>query len=190
MKKIKSYLVCIFLLVSGNTIAQVSDVVSFPEIILPTESSTLDSSLFIPIPSFSPDLVVTELSVTGDTILRADGFSETPVRAVIKNQALITASTFMISAGYITSRGDFMVAFTVPGQNSIWKPRTMASLFPNETVAIEGVLTGHPSTSGETVEFYVIADSCAAEEFMPEYCRIQESDETNNTSDTVSVSLP
>jgi len=53
-----------------------------------------------------------------------------------------------------------------------------------------GKVTFHPSMQGATVSLTAIADSCAGEEFMPSYCRVQESNETNNVSAPLSLSLP
>jgi hypothetical protein len=35
-----------------------------------------------------------------------------------------------------------------------------------------------------------IADSCSGDEFMPDYCRVEESNETNNESTPISIALP
>jgi hypothetical protein len=146
--------------------------------------------IIFPIPFVQPDLVVTDFNRIGPVTVRADGFQEVPVRVVIENQGNGTAGKFRVSARYITSQGDFMRPFTVVGQSNMWRPTTMASMFPGETVALEGKLLGYPSTSGVTVDFYIKADSCDSDEFMPNYCRVNESNETNNDSDVITVFLP
>lgn len=185
MNIIISSLIAFFFLVSGNVFAE-----SFNTKEINVQQLSRLRVFPIPFPLFQPDLVVTEFRTTGAVTVRTDGFQEVPVRVVVENQGNGIAQRFMLSARYITSRGDFMRPFTVPGQSSQWKPQTMASLYPNETVAIEGKLVGFPSSSGETVDFYIKADSCDGDEFMPSYCRVRESDETNNESDRIPVTLP
>ena len=43
---------------------------------------------------------------------------------------------------------------------------------------------------GINVDLVSHADSCSGEEFTPAYCRVEESDETNNDSDTITLELP
>ena len=183
MNKLTSYIILVLVLVSGSVFAGPFDNLK-PILKIPTKL------VLRPIPLFQPDLVVTEFSTTGAVTVRTDGFQEVPVRVVIENQGNGISPKFMISARYITSQGNYMRPFSVAGQSSQWKPKTMASLYPDETVAVEGVLVGYPSSSGKTVDFYVIADSCDGDEFMPSYCRVSESDETNNESEHITVNLP
>lgn len=185
MKKITSYLIYISFLISGSAVAG-----PFDNVTIKTKLKIPTDLVLAPIPIPRPDLVVIELVATGAVTLRADGFQVLPVRTVIENQGDGISPRFMISARYITSMGDYMRPFTVPGQSSQWKPTTMASMYPGETVAIEGVLIGHPGSSGETVDFYIKADSCDGDEFMPAHCRVFESDETNNDSAPITVTLP
>jgi len=187
MKKFISCLICIPILIFGNVTAETFYVK--PDLNQFKFGPVFDLYL-PPLPISQPDLVVLEFVTTGEVIMRADGFQEVPVRVVIKNQGDGISSKFMISARYIESQGDFMRPFTVQGQSSLWKPQTMASMHPGETVAVEGVLVGSPGASGETVNFYIKADSCDGDEFMPEYCRVNESDETNNDSQPITVRLP
>jgi hypothetical protein len=185
VKKFISYLIYISFLVSGSVVAGPFDNVTvITKLKIPTDL------VLAPIPIPRPDLVVVEFLATGAVTLRPDGFQVVPVRVVIENQGDGISPRFMTSARYITSQGDFMRPFTVPGQSNQWKPTTMASLYPGETVAIEGVLLGYPGRSGETVDFYVKADSCDGEEFAPEYCSVYESNEMNNDSSYITVTLP
>ena len=143
----------------------------------------------IPIP-LQPDLVVTDFNRIGPVTVGSDTFYNVPVRVVIENQGNGTAGIFRVSARTIDSQGDFQQSFVVVGQTSPWRPTTMAFINPGETVVIEGILYGHPSRAGETVDYYIKADSCDGDEFMPNYCRVNESDETNNDSDFITVFLP
>ncbi len=141
-------------------------------------------------PVSKPDLIVTSLAKTGDAVINLDNSVEVPIRVVVKNQGGSSAAVFKVSVEYTSTQGTFVVAFTVPGQASIWYPYTSGPLGPGANVTFEGKLTFHPSVHEETVDIVAIADSCSGDEFMPEYCRVDESDETNNASSAISVPLP
>lgn len=46
------------------------------------------------------------------------------------------------------------------------------------------------SWRGETISLNAIADSCSGDEFMEDYCRVKESNEENNKSNTLTVQAP
>ena len=56
-------------------------------------------------------------------------------------------------------------------------------------MVFKGVVT-LVSPEGKSVALWAAADSCAAEELMPDYCRVKESDEGNNSSASLQVKLP
>jgi hypothetical protein len=115
---------------------------------------------------------------------------EVPIRVVIRNQGGVAATIFKVSTEYTGSSGTFLVAFTVPGQDNSWYPYTSAPLAAGSEVVFEGVVTFGSYMQGETVSLRATADSCAGDEFMPDYCRVEESNEGNNESTSISVSLP
>ena len=139
-----------------------------------------------------PDLIVTALAVAGTpTINPLNNSVEVPIRAVIKNQGTQSANIFKASTEYTNAAGQtFTVAFTVPGQTSIWYPYTTAPLPAGDSIAFSGKVTFHPSVHNTEVELKAIADSCSGDEFMPPYCRVDESIETNNKSSGVVIMLP
>lgn len=141
-----------------------------------------------------PDLVVTTLQTTGPPTVNTDNSIEVPIRVVVENQGAASAGIFKVSADYtggsIGPSTAFVVAFTVPGQASIWYPHTGGSLAAGSTVNFEGKLTFHPAEHGVTVAIKARADSCSGDEFQPAYCRVEESDEGNNESAAISVTLP
>lgn len=140
------------------------------------------------------DLVVTKLQTMGSPTVNAENSVEVPIQVVVKNQGGAAADVFKVATEYTGGTLDptrtFVVAFTVPGQTDIWYPRTNSPLAAGGTVAFLGKVTFHPSQHGVTVSLKATADSCSGDEFMPDYCRVQESNEGNNESTPISVSLP
>lgn len=138
----------------------------------------------------SADLVVTSWQSTGAPTINSQNSVEVPVRAVVRNQGGAAANLFKVAAEYTGSQGKFVVAFTVPGQSDFWYPHTTMSLAVGSDATFDGKLTFHPALHGETVSLMATADSCSGDEFMPDYCRVNESDEGNNASTAISVTLP
>jgi hypothetical protein len=138
----------------------------------------------------SPDLVITALEATGSPTVNAENSVEVPIRVVVKNQGSASAGGSKVATEYTGSGGTFVVAFTVPGQADIWYPHTSAGVPAGGEETFSGVVTFHPSLHGETVNLKAVADSCSGDEFMPEYCRVEESNEGNNESSAISISLP
>jgi subtilase family serine protease len=138
----------------------------------------------------SPDLAVTTLETTGPATVNPANSVEVPIRVVVKNQGSAAADIFKVATEYTGSRGTYVVAFTVPGQSDIWYPYTNTSLGAGSEVAFAGKVIFHPAIHGEAVTLKAVADSCSGDEFMPDHCRVKESNEGNNESAAVSVLLP
>jgi uncharacterized repeat protein (TIGR01451 family) len=138
----------------------------------------------------SADLVITTFQTTGPGIINAEGQIEVPIRLIVKNQGGTEAGIFKVSTEYTGPNGTFVVAFTVPGQRDIWYPYTNAPLAAGDEVTFAGAVTFRGTLAGETVSVRSTADSCSGDEFMPDYCRVEESNEGNNDSAPISVSLP
>lgn len=137
-----------------------------------------------------PDLVVTSFEITGAPIIDIEDRVVLPVRVIVKNQGDADADVFKVSTSYTGSRDMHVVAFTVPKRSHPWYPYTWDSLEAGAELTLDGTVTFDPSLHDATVALFAIADSCSGEEFMPGYCRIEESDEGNNQSQPVSVTLP
>ncbi len=137
-----------------------------------------------------PDLVVSSFQMTGTPTVNSENAVELPVRAVIKNNGTASADIFKTCTEYTGPQGKYVVAFTVPGQSDIWYPHTSGPLGAGGTVQFDGKVIFHPSTHGVDVTVTATADCCSGDEFMPDYCRVKESDETNNVSSPISVTLP
>lgn len=137
-----------------------------------------------------PDLVVVSVITTGPATIDDEGQPEVPIRVMVRNQGDTPAGIFKVSTEYTGPSGTFLVAFTVAGQEDRWFPYTNSSLDARAKVEFYGVVTFGYWLQGDTVSLRALADSCAAEEFAPPYCRVEESDEGNNESEPISLSLP
>jgi hypothetical protein len=135
-----------------------------------------------------PDLVITALQRVGAATITANNRVRVPVLVTVRNQGTAYASEFRVSMHYIGDNGGvrYMIPFTVAGNNT-WKPSTNAILSPGNSVTFRGYAS-IPARS-MSIQLIAVADSCAAEEFSPLYCRIDESSETNNER-SISFSLP
>jgi hypothetical protein len=137
-----------------------------------------------------PDLVVTTLETTGTPTVNLEGSAVVPIRVVVENQGDAAADIFKVSTAYTGTTGTYGVAFTVSGQSNMWYPYTSDPLAAGDDVTFAGNLTFVSSVHGVTVNITATADSCSGDEFMPDYCRVEESNEDNNESTPISVSLP
>lgn len=138
----------------------------------------------------TPDLVVSSLETTGPPSVNAENSVEVPIRVVVENQGTGTAGDFKTCVHYTDADETFSVSFTVPGQDDLWYPYTNAPLNADAETTFSGIVTFHPSVHDQTVSLHATADCCGGNEFMPDACRVDESDEDNNQSETISVSLP
>ena len=148
----------------------------------PTDSIT-DSSPDL------PDLVVITFKGSGP-VEYVSGRYEVPVRAIIRNQGGLKADIFKIATEYTGSSGTFVAPFTVEGQTSVWYPYTSAPLVPGGDVTFVGKVILPDSLAGQAFSLNAIADSCSGDEFMPDYCRVPESNEGNNVSYPIVLQLP
>jgi len=130
------------------------------------------------------------LVTTGPVTINPAGSVEVPIRVIVKNQGTESAGIFKVATKYTGSGGTFVVAFTVPGQSDTWYPYTTGALDSGSTVTFEGKVTFSPTVHNVTVSLKAIADSCSGDESMPDYCRVKESNETNNESTPISIALP
>lgn len=141
----------------------------------------------------TPDLVVTRIESTGPATVNETNFVEVPISVTVLNRGTADAGIFKTSIMFIgpnTFENGFNVAFTVPDQSDRWYPWTRNSLAPGSEVSFRGILTFHSSRRGQTISLYAVVDSCGGDEFMPAYCRVIESNEGNNNSNTISLMLP
>lgn len=133
--------------------------------------------------SLAPDLVVVEVVPGTPVYGNSSSEASLPLEVTIKNQGAATSESFKISVDVTSADGRYVRPFTVPGQTDTWYPR-QDGLGAGESATFDGTLylgvPGGPSLAGQTLTLDVTVDSCSGDEFQPDYCRVQESDETNN----------
>ncbi|MFN8456723.1 MAG: hypothetical protein U0401_18990 [Anaerolineae bacterium] len=96
--------------------------------------------------------------------------------------------------GYLT-RQHFVVAFTAQASADVdpadgFYPFTRQPLPPGAAVTFNGQVTFNPKERGVTVSLSAVADSCSGEELTATFCRVNESNEGNNTSAPLLLPLP
>lgn len=127
------------------------------------------------------DLVIQEMEIVGSLRFNRSGGIEVPLHVVVRNQGDTEVDRFKLSARYRSSRGEFTVPYNVPETSQEWYPFTAEILPPGGVVSFNGVVVLPEDTLRQTIELTVIADSCDGDEFMPVSCRVEESNEENNT---------
>lgn len=137
-----------------------------------------------------PDLVVTSITTSGSpraVSTAAGNVVEVPLTVVVKNQGPVPAGAFKVSTDFTKpGGGTFAVAFTVGG--SVWYAQ-LTGLAAGASQTITGKLSFLSSVHG-AVTVKATVDSCSGDEFMPAECRVKESNETNNQSSSISITLP
>ena len=131
-----------------------------------------------------PDLRVTEVEAGTPSFEDNGNEANVPLKVTIKNFGGSTSNSFKISTDVIVGDGGrFVNPFSVPGQDDVWYP-WQEGLGAGKEATFSGDLhIGHPSGTtlvGEVATIIATADSCSGDEFMPDYCRVEESNEENN----------
>ena len=143
--------------------------------------------------SFQPDLVVTYINATGPAVRNRVGNYELPIRVKVKNIGNRDAGQFKVAVYHSCYNGDcptyyrnstYVISFHVPGKGS-WYP-FVNSLKAGKSVTLDGKLTFR---NQGTYSIKAHADSGSGDEFMPEYIRVNESNENNNWSTPRIVSV-
>jgi len=151
-----------------------------------------------------PDLVISDWRVTGSATITytygllystvqsylAQGTTlvvQIPVRVVVTNQGNTVAGVFKVVVPYFEQKGSGYALFTVSGQADPRFPFTGFLLPAGSSVALDGVVTLYPSSAGQDIWLWAIADSCVGDDGFPVYCRVLESDEGNNQSKPIVI---
>lgn len=148
-----------------------------------------------------PDLVVTFFTPEGPARIVGDHHVELRMALGVKNQGNAPAGIFKVAVEYtvnpVPSRprgglpsGPFVVPFSGDGAGIDWYPFTSAPLAPGASAYFKRKVIFPAAVRGVSVTLQAIADSCAGDELMPEYCRVKESNEGNNRSAAIEVTLP
>lgn len=129
-----------------------------------------------------PDLTVTAAATGAPSFISASE-ANLPLTVTITNLGDATGTRFKLSVDVIDSSGRFVKPFTVPGQTDRWYP-WKTGLARGATYSFRGTLyigiPGGPSLHGQRITLIPRVDSCSGDEFMPDYCRVRESNERNN----------
>jgi hypothetical protein len=145
-----------------------------------------------------PDLIVFSWEVTGPVFFGQEDEPNVPVRAVIKNEGNGAALPFKVAAlytgGNISPETVSVATFRAEPTDQVdpangFYPFTRQELLAGEEVMLQGVIIFHPRERESNVSLQVVADSCNGDEFQPDFCRVAESNEANNASESISVSL-
>lgn len=142
----------------------------------------------------APDLIVSSFRVTGAPRVLPSGNVTVPVQVALSNRGVDIAGRFKIHAEARATGSDFYVVPLQPvmgaTSDSGWYAWTVSALFPGRTVSFTANVLFTRVWRGKTVALRAFADSCSGEEFMPSYCRIHETVETNNDSTSRSIFIP
>ena len=137
-----------------------------------------------------PDLIVSRLEATGSPVVTATGI-EVPFIIEVRNQGVAPAAIFKVEVEFSGRSVDFInVPFTVPGSPDTTYPFSRLALSSGRSVVFAGRLVLPLFERGARVSIRAKADSCASDEFLPAHCRVLKSDERNNQSRTITISLP
>ena len=138
-----------------------------------------------------PDLVAT-LRQSTDAGRESISDYSIPVEVTVTNRGRSAAAVFKTSTEYVHPQyGWTMAPFQVDGREPYY-PQTTDVLEPGQSVTFVGVVLLDEELAGETVELSAVADSCNGDgsSIAESYCRINESDETNNRSAPIRVVVP
>lgn len=149
-----------------------------------------------------PDLQ-SNLDTIGEAFFQPDQSVAVPIVIHVMNTGTGEAGPFAIGARDVTLQdegGPILPVGLVLDPNPAsasgtgGRPGTLGSLLPGAQIELTGKLVFPVSDQGRGVVVDILPDSCAGEElFDPiaiEHCRIWESDETNNASNVLKLSLP
>lgn len=146
-------------------------------------ASLLLCVMIFPVSAFAlPDLVVTGIA-TGAPSFISPSEANLPLSVTIRNAGDATGLRFKLSVEVMDSAGRFVRHFTVTQQSDTWYP-WKTGLARGQTYTFRGTLyIGAPhgaSLHGHRITIIPHVDSCSGDEFMPDYCRVRESNERNN----------
>jgi len=158
-------------------------------------------------PPFLPDLVIHKFELLGHPEVKGDHI-EVSVAIGIKNQGRGHVGHFKVGIEYTYANpaasrdtteprgprpellfGPYYLRFSVGGSSPTWGP-----MAPGQPGYRKGEIIFPPTVRGVTVLIRAIADPCSGGLDIVingvQHCNVIESNETNNTSAQVSVSLP
>ena len=140
--------------------------------------------------AIKPDLVIYGFEVIGQPNINQHGDMEIPVKVIVGNRNSCAAGIFKISTMYSGPMGTYIAPLHVPGQViDDWFAFSDVSLEAGSERSFEGK-AAIPQLRSCEITLWAVVDSCSAEDNMPLYCRVDESNEDNNVSKEIVVYLP
>lgn len=140
--------------------------------------------------STKPDLVVVAFEIRGPVVIDNKNRAIIPVHVAVKNKGAAVAGIFKVAAMYKGAKNVHAVEFMVSDESRLWYPYSRDSLGLGDEAVFNGTIIFAEHLQGMMVPLYAVADSCIGEEYMPAYCHVDESNEVNNQSNSVLVTLP
>lgn len=138
-----------------------------------------------------PDVVVQDFHTTDTLRINALQRPERPVSLTLRNAGNAPAAIFKVAAQFDDSAfggATFFLSLVVPGGDSAYA-FTAAPLAPGDSVTLTGSVIWDGLTHG-VAPYRVEGDSCSGDEGLPDYCRVDEFDESNNLSQDLTDTLP
>jgi hypothetical protein len=135
----------------------------------------------------APDLEITDIQTDNPTFKDGGREAAVPLTITVKNFGLSKAGAFEvgITAIYPGQRSEVEAPLSPPGK--------VSGVEGGEEVTLRGTLTlADPDKTplyGQSISISAHADSCFGLKATPEYCRVEEDDETNNDM-TIDLKLP
>ena len=144
----------------------------------------------LPVPeAFLPDLTI--LGIIVDDPFFENRVVKIPLTVTVANLGTVAAGPFKVGVEMIGEDGrGYAVPFTVPREEDLWRPEIRGLGGREETTVSGSVTLADPSLFGQIPTLVVRADSCAGDEFIPEGCRVQETNEDNNEESAGRLVLP
>lgn len=194
-KMIYSSLAFCFVLNSSALMADVSSITPKLKVAY-CVTKTSENKVNTPINRFAnqkkADLVVSEIKKLGKIKFSRHGnVIKVPIRITIKNNGKSTARSFKVATEIFNPRfrSYYHINFHAFGYPSS-RPTVNIHLEPGESTSIYGKLWFAKSYQGRNIRIRVKADACARWEKRESYCRVRESNEKNNYSQTIRIVMP
>ena len=137
-----------------------------------------------------PDLVIKAFTRTGSPTVRPDNTVEVPVRVVIQNVGTAPAGPFGTGITLPSQFISTLLAFSVQGQPAKKCPTTTSPLPVGGEVQLAGKVVLPSHTRGSRVTLYAVADQCQVLVSAGYRGAVSESNEKNNRSDPLSLTVP
>jgi hypothetical protein len=156
--------------------------------------------LLLPAFAMAKSDIVPRLTVTGPAVRTATGDFEVPVRVSMRNAGIDVAGRFKIhiewsntsfSGTRLTSFAKIISTDNAFSLYYVIYVLTNRAMMVGNSFSFNGNVRIPKSVQLKSlVQLRIVADSCAGDEFMPAFCRVDELREDNNLTPFVNVTMP